>query len=173
MTEQEKYYVVEALDNQDRQHFTCGVSELDSYLKRQASQDTKKNVSVTYVIREASAQKVLGFYTLSSIGILPGELTEDIIKKLPKYPLLPGALLARLAIDISCKGQGLGARLLIDACKRTLTLSKQIGICAVVVEAKNEDAARFYKHFRFIEIPSRSNKLFLPIKTISSLELGD
>src|SRR3989338_1620800 len=75
------------------------IEALDHYLKMQASQDIKKNVAVTYILTSPDSEQILGYYTLSSIGIFSGELPEILVKKLPRYPILPGVLLGRLAVD--------------------------------------------------------------------------
>ena len=165
-------YVISHLEKKhNKNHFTSGIEVLDFYLKTQAGQDIKKNVAVTYVLTTESSQQVLGYYTLSSMGILPGELPDELIRKLPRYPILPGILLGRLAVDENFHGKKLGVYLLLDALKRSLAVSDQIGIVAVVVDAKNEMAAKFYKKYDFIELPENSHRLFLPLSTIKKLDL--
>ena len=110
----------------------------------QASQDIKKNVAVTYALTTQNSEQILGYYTLSSIGILPGDLPAQLVKKLPRYPVLPGVLLGRLAVDKNFQKQKIGFYLLMDALKRSLTVSNQIGMVAVIVGAKDEKAAAFY-----------------------------
>jgi GNAT superfamily N-acetyltransferase len=171
MIEVEENYVIEQLDKQDRIGFSCGVAELDRYLHTQANQDLKKSMSVTYVLTENGSNVILGYYSLSTIGIFPGELPNDLIKKFPKYPRLPGVLLGRLAIDEKYKGNGLGSRLLVDALRRSLVVSKQIGIVAVIVDAKNKAAMEFYKHFGFIAFIDNQFKLFIPLNSLKKLGL--
>ncbi|MBA2653350.1 MAG: GNAT family N-acetyltransferase [Tatlockia sp.] len=128
-------------------------------------------MSVTYVLTEKGNGNILGYYSLSTIGILPGELPDDVIKKLPKYPMLPGVLLGRLAVDERYKGNGLGSLLLLDALRRSIAVSKQIGIVAVIVEAKNEAAIKFYIHFGFLTFPENKFRLFIPLNTLKKLNL--
>lgn len=165
-------YQIESLDNKhNKSEFKCGVDALDQYLKTQAGQDIKKNIAITHVLTAKNSKKVLGFYTLSSIGIFPGELPANVVKRLPRYPVLPGVLIGRLAVDEQCQGQGLGQYLLIDSFKRSLTVSAQIGIVAVIVDAKNENAIAFYRQYGFISLPTNSHRLFLPLSTIKQLNL--
>jgi len=63
----------------------------------------------------------------------------------------------------------LGEFLLLDALYRCLQQSKQVASAAVVVEAKDEAAKRFYERFGFLSLPETPNRLFLPIKTIERL----
>jgi len=161
-------YQIEPLDKKhSKTEFKCGIDALDQYLK----QDIKKNVAVTHVLTATNSEKILGFYTLSSIGIFPGELPDDIVRKLPRYPMLPGVLIGRLAVDKKYRGQGLGLYLLMSALERSLAVSAQIGIVAVIVDAKNESAISFYKQYGFIALPENSHRLFLSLSTIKQLDL--
>lgn len=69
---------------------------------------------------------VLGFYTLSSYGIDVGELPPEVVKRLPRYPLIPATLLGRLAVNVERQGQGIGEFLLIDALRRAWEQSQHI-----------------------------------------------
>lgn len=165
-------YLIEVLDKKhNKSEFKCGINALDNYLKTQAGQDIKKNVAITHVITAKNNERVLGFYSLSSIGIFPGELPENIIKKLPRYPVLPGLLLGILAVDEKHHGQGFGVHLLIDALKRSLAISNHVGIVAVIVDAKDEKAKSFYERNGFLALCGNINRLFLPLSTIKQLQL--
>ena len=165
-------YIIERLDKKhDKNLFKCGAEALEQYLRRQAGQDIKKSVAISYVLIPRNSNQILGFYTISSIGIFTGELPEELVKKLPRYPVLPGILLGRLAVDQTHQGKKIGAYLLIDALKRSLIVSGQIGISAVIVEAKDEQAVNFYKHFGFVVFPENKHRLFLPLSTIKLLNL--
>ncbi len=165
-------YIIEPLDKKHKKsEFECGIEALDQYLKTQASQDIKKNVAVTYVLTPENSEEVLGYYTISSIGIFTGELPDEIVRKLPRYPVLPGILLGRLARDKKSRGSGVGSYLLMDALKRSVSVSNQIGIVAVIVDAKNNEAVAFYKEFGFIEFPDNNRRLFLPLSIIKQLDL--
>lgn len=172
MIDDNKKYIIAPLDKKhDKNEFNCGIDTLNQYLKIQAGQDVKKHVAVTYVLTTQTSDKILGYYTLSSIGIFPGELPDELIRRLPRYPVLPGILLGRLAVDRSCQGMGIGLYILIDALKRSLMVSNQIGIVAVIVDAKDENAVKFYEHFGFIKLPENSHRLFLSVSTIQKLDL--
>jgi GNAT superfamily N-acetyltransferase len=168
---QHEYEVARLEKKHSKQSFSCGHAELDKYLQTQAGQDTKKQISVTHVLTQLESNEVIGYYTLATIGIIPGELPESVIKKLPKYPQLPGVLLARLAVDKKFQGQKIGKFLLIDALKRSADISDQIGIIAIVVDAKDENASDFYKNYGFIECPENNRKLFLTMQTVKQLNV--
>jgi predicted GNAT family N-acyltransferase len=152
----------------DRAAFSCGSEALDNYLKTQASQDIAKRVAACFVLTP-DGRTVAGFYTLSQYSVDLVTLPEEIVKKLPKYPEVPATLVGRLAISERFRGQGLGEFLLLDALYRCLQQSKQVASAAVVVEAKDEAAKRFYERFGFLSLPETPNRLFLPIKTVERL----
>jgi predicted GNAT family N-acyltransferase len=163
-------FIVEHLGKKhDKASFSCGVQELDTYLKNQAGQDAKKKVSAPFVLIDACQNKVAGYYTLSMNSIVTKALPEATTKKLPKYPHLPSVLMGRLAIDQSYKGQKLGAFLLIDALKRTDEISTSIAATFFIVDAKDEAARSFYKHFGFETMEDDPFRLYLPMKTVSTV----
>jgi predicted GNAT family N-acyltransferase len=151
-----------------RAAFSCGNEALDNYLKTQASQDVAKHVAVCFILTP-DGKTVAGFYTLSQYSVDLVQLPEEIARKLPKYPEVPATLLGRLAVSQSFRGQKLGEFLLLDALSRSLRHSCEIASAAVVVDAKDEAAQRFYEHFEFISLPDIPGRLFLPMKTIEKL----
>jgi len=93
-------------------------------------------------------------------------------RRLPKYPEVPATLIGRLAISEKFRGQRLGEFLLLDALHRALEQSRQVASAAVIVDAKDESARRFYEHFDFLSLPGTPNHLFLPMRTIERLFSG-
>jgi predicted N-acetyltransferase YhbS len=161
---------IEALDKtHDRSRFTCGVEALDRYLKQQARQDADKRVAAAFVLIAPPAPQVLGYFTLSASVITADELPPELAKRLPRYPQLPVVLLGRLAVDHQLKGQKQGEFLLMDALRRSLEAAAQIGAMAVLVEAKDEAAEAFYRHFGFTPLKEQHARLFLPMKTVAEL----
>ncbi len=150
----------------DRAAFDCGVEALGRYIREQAGQDTKKKIAATFVLVGDTAEAIAGYYTLSSTSVHVGELPEHIAKKLPRYPLMPATLIGRLAVDTRYNGKGYGEFLLIDALKRSLISTEQIGSVAVVVDSKDDNAKAFYEHFQFIPLVNYSHRLFLPMAVI-------
>jgi GNAT superfamily N-acetyltransferase len=162
--------VVEPLGRQhDRAAFQCGAQALDRYLKQQARQDADKRVAAPFVAVAQPGARVLGYYTLSASVLTLDDLPADLARKVPRYPQLPVTLLGRLAVDQSAKGQGLGEHLLMDALFRSLTHAEQIAAMAVVVDAKDEPAASFYRHFGFLTLQAQPSRLFLPMQLVARL----
>ena len=159
--------IIEPLNrNHNRATFTCGIDSLDRYLKRQANQDIKRRISRVYIARSPQDEnKILGYYTLSALSIDLSCLPEEIMKKLPRHPI-PAALIGRLAVDRTTQGIGIGKFLLANAIKRTLAVSNEIAVYAMVVDAINQNAESFYKQFGFSRLSHNRNRLFLPLKSL-------
>lgn len=155
----------------DRKSFDCGVDELNIFLKQHANQNQSKNMSKTYVAVVAVSandhKKIYGYYTLSAGHIQCNQLPESVKSKLSKYPI-PIARIGRLAVDKDHKGQGIGGFLLHDAFSNVLSIADKMGVFAVVVDAKNDDAKVFYGNYGFTELQDSELTLFLPIDTIKS-----
>lgn len=152
----------------DRAVFLCGNDLLDNYLKKQASQDVRKYAAVCFVLTP-DGKTIAGYYTLSQYAVDLVHLPPEIVKKLPKYPEVPATLLGRLAVDEKFRGQKLGEFLLLDALNRSLEQSRTVASAAVVVDAKDDSARRFYEHFEFMALPDIPNRLLLSMKTIEEL----
>ena len=166
MTEYQHLVIAPLNPGHDRTGFQCGVAALDRYLKKQAKQDSKRRISRTFVATKPDNQNlVIGYYTLSSLSIELSQLPEKLVRKLPKHPL-PAALIGRLAVSRDAQGQGVGKMLLADAIKRTLAVSEQIAIYALVVDAIDDSAIGFYEQVGFTRLSDDSPRLFLPLKTI-------
>jgi predicted GNAT family N-acyltransferase len=88
-------------------------------------------------------------------------LSKEIAQKLPRYDTIPAALIGRLARDLRTRGQSVGELLLADAIKRALAVDRSMAVWAILVDAKNQRAAAFYKNFGFMPFPSRPGRLFL------------
>lgn len=155
----------------NRQEFDCGIKELNQYLSRYARQNHVKGINKAMVATKPDAPSTIdGYYTISSSTISFNSLPETGRKGLPNYPI-PCALIGRLAVDISCQGEGLGKELLVNALLRIVRASSEIGIYAVRVDAINGIAKQFYLKYEFIPFKDKPLSLFLPLKTIKQ-ELG-
>lgn len=150
-----------------REEFDCGVEALNTYLRRYARQNHEKNIARTYVAVD-EAKQVLGYYSLASASIEFESLPADYVKRLPKYPV-PAVRIARLAVSKEAQGKGLGERLLVDALKRILAVSAEVGVHVILVDAKNDKARAFYQRYGFGELYDESTTLFMPLETVRAL----
>ncbi len=161
-------YRIEPLgDGHDRAAFACGVEAMDRYLKTQAGQDVRRRVANCFVAVPADGSVIAGFYTLAAASIPLTALTPEQVRKLPKYPVLPAALLGRLAVDSRHAGRSLDSALLVDAVSRAASAAP--AIFALLVDAKDENAARFYRRMGFEPFASRPLTLFLTVATALKL----
>ena len=172
MHDRKPKFTIEPLDKKkhNRAVFACEQDPLNTYLRERASQDVEKKVAAIYVVT-ADGNTIAGYYTLSQYAIDAGNIPEQVFKKLrlPRYKTLPATLLGRLARDAKFKGFGLGELLLMSALSRALDHSKNVGSCAVVVDAKDQRATDFYIGHGFISLPGHANRLFLPMRTIEAM----
>ena len=145
----------------DRKGFSCGKEPLDTYLRTHATQDIRRGLAACFVATTPQG-RIAGYFTLSSHSVPLNDLPEDFRKKLPSRMPIPVALLGRLAVDQTFKGQGLGSVLLTYA----LTTAARPDVAAshaLVVDALDEEAAEFYRHHGLQGFPSAPMRLFMPL----------
>jgi hypothetical protein len=92
------------------------VVSLDRYFREQVSQDTKRRVATCFVAVDVEDQSIAGYYTLAATSIALSTLSPEIVKKLPRYPVVPAVLLGRLAVNGKYQGQGLAGRRSLGEC---------------------------------------------------------
>jgi GNAT superfamily N-acetyltransferase len=132
--------------------FSCGVPELDQWLKRSARTAASKHVGRTYVWVTADApEEVLGYFTLAPHVVRRAEVPGRIGRGSPDS--IPAILLARLALTNALHGHRLGGRLLVDALHRALDAVALAGGRLIVVDAIDRDATAFYEHYGFTRLP--------------------
>jgi GNAT superfamily N-acetyltransferase len=150
----------------NRSAFASGTEALDRYLQHQAGQDMRRRISNCFVATPDSVV-IAGYYTLAAASVPALDLSEDVKKRLPRYPVLPAALIGRLAVDRQFRRKGLGAALLFDALQRAV--KAEPAVFAAIVDAKDDDAAAFYSHHGFRAFASRPMSMFLPLATVAAL----
>jgi GNAT superfamily N-acetyltransferase len=143
--------------------FDCGRDALNRFLSRYAFQNQQAEASQTYVA--LADEKVVGYYTLVVGEVAFESAHERLTKGLARHPV-PIMLLARLAIETSWQGKGLGTGLLKDAMQRTMQAADIAGVRAFAVHAKDDEAKSFYEHFGFTPLPSDPYHLFRLLKDI-------
>lgn len=152
----------------DREAFGCGVPELDEYLRRRAGQDMRGRVAAVFVmVPESEPVRIAGYYSLSSAAIVLNDLPDNIVQKLPRYPVVPAILIGRLARDANFPG--IGRLLLLDALARALRHTDEVASAIVLVDAKNEQAGAFYSRYGFTQVSSESGRMFLPMNTVEKV----
>ncbi len=160
----EKPFRITSLGKHHNRHlFNSGSQSLDNYFWKHVTQDIRRNITACFVAIVDEGD-IAGYYTLASASVYLNDLPVIYKKKLPRYPTVPVVRMGRLAVDQRFKGQGLGGALLADALKRVVR--SEIAAFAIVVDAKDNTAAEFYRHHGFIDIVGQPLTLFLPMSTI-------
>jgi predicted N-acetyltransferase YhbS len=145
--------------------FDCAVPALNNYLKKFALQNQRSQSARTYVATRGEG--VVGYYTLAAASARREDTPARVAKGLAAHPV-PVILLARLAVDGSEKGKGLGTGLLKDALLRAVQAADIVGCRAVMVHAKDEGAQMFYQRFGFEPSPTDPFLLFLLMKDVKA-----
>lgn len=159
----------------DREAFSCGVSELDTFLKTRARKEAEQNLNKTFVLTRAEKpQEIIGYYTLSTRHIPVNDMPAELSKRLPRYNHLGVTLLGRFAIaekyqSTTAPKQSLGALLLTDVKLRTYKAAQSVasfGLLVDVLVGEKGDPTGFYLKYDFQRFPHNQSRLFLPMKTI-------
>lgn len=145
--------------------FDCGNPTLNEWLKKQSLRNQNSGASRTFVI--CQKKRVIGYYALASGSVERINAPGSIARNMPEP--IPVTILGRLAIDQEFQSQRLGGHMLKDALLRTISVSKTVGIRAILVHAISEEAKSFYLNYGFIESPLNSMTLLLSIKKIKAL----
>jgi GNAT superfamily N-acetyltransferase len=154
----------------ERDRFDCGASELNSFLRSTARQHQDKGLSRTFVLVDPDSEdplRVLAYFSLSACHAASEDLPDSLRKKLPRT--IPAILLGRLAVDREFQSRGHGSSLLVEAMRRVAQTASFVGVAGLFVDAKDEGAARFYSHFGFVALASNPLRLFLPMRTLTSI----
>lgn len=150
----------------DVKNFDCGNKDLNTYLQAIAGQHQRKFISKTYVLVDADKPaSVLAFYTLAIRKMITTEvLPASLKKRLPAE--IPGFSLARLAVDVNEKKKGLGEYLLLHAMNRAARVAAEIGGFALFVDAKDDQAAAFYRKYGYVSLPDNPHILCMPFSAM-------
>lgn len=142
--------------------FSCGIPELDAWLRDRALRNERQDVSRTFVACRGT--RVIGYYALAAGAVARVDAPKPLARNSPDP--IPVILLGRLAVDQGEQGSGLGGFLLRDALIRCLRAAEAIGARAVMVDAISDEAIAFYRRYEFISSPLRPSMLFLPMAFI-------
>lgn len=147
----------------DRKGFDCGQSELNDFLAKYARQAHESGASKTFIaVDDADGRTVLGFYTLSPAHVDFSAAPESVRPAGGGHHPIGAFRLGRLAVSLSMQGQGLGGELLIAAARRCIQASAQVGGTMLLIDAKDQRAADWYKSYGALEIPKAPLSLVLP-----------
>jgi predicted N-acetyltransferase YhbS len=144
----------------------CGREQLDRWLRAYAGQGQRRDTARTFVVCRQGETDVVGYYTLVASQVEQSEATSAVRSGTSKHFPIPVCLIARLAVDRSEQGGGLGRSLLLDALQRTERASRSVAMRAVLVHALDEEAAAFYARFGFKPASAEPLTLMVPLEAV-------
>jgi predicted GNAT family N-acyltransferase len=162
-----RFGAVEPLGSHHRvERFECGREQLDRWLRAYAGQGQRRGTARTFVVCHREETDVVGFYTLVASQVEQDAATYEVGRGTSGRFPIPVCLIARLAVERSAQGSGLGRSLLLDALRRTERASRSVAMRAVLVHALDEEAAAFYAHFGFKAVGSEPLTLMVPLEAV-------
>ncbi|MCF6775266.1 GNAT family N-acetyltransferase [Thiotrichales bacterium 19X7-9] len=151
----------------NRENFDCGDHDLNMFLKQHARRTHERGGAKTFLAIEKNNSEILGYYTLSPASISYENAPDEIKKQLARHDV-PVFRLCRLAIDINFQKMGLGGQLLLAAGKRCLKVSTEVGGVAMLIDAKNDQVAKWYASYGALQLEDNPLSLIIPLKTIKN-----
>ncbi len=152
---------VERLDRQSLAGFSCGHGDLDEWLALHATSATGHGTRTYLLVNEA--ERVVGYFSLAPHLLSRGEAPRRLARGAPEN--IPAVLLAKLALDTTLHGQGLGAELLVRALETILGAAREVGGRVIVVDAIDAAARSFYERHDFQPLPGASHRLIMKMST--------
>lgn len=144
------------------EEFDCGDEVLNKWLKLRASRNQREGSSRTWVVTDG--QRVVAYYASSTAVLARATATKRAARNQPDP--LPAMLLGRLAVDREHQSRGLAAALLKHFLLKALEVAQHTGVRLVLVHAKDDQAANFYRHYGFESSPIDELTLLLLVKDI-------
>ena len=138
-------------------------------MRTRARKEMHARSSACYVlVEEADPGRIVGYYTLSQTSVDTARLPEPTAKRLPRYPQLGATLIGRLARDLAWRGRQAGRLLLVDALRRCVRYSAEVGAVVVVTDPKDNNARAFYAGHGFVPLDER--RMFIPMSELIEQE---
>lgn len=162
-----EYESVALSDRHDVASFDCGVPSLNAWLADQALRAQQAGTARTFVWASAQApEKIWAYFSLA-----PTEVTRDVLSRGQSsgYTTVPGYLLARLAVHADLRGRAYGGQLLVDALSRVARAAEAGGGRLVVVDALDDAAASFYRHYDFTPVKGNPHRLVMKMANVRNL----
>jgi GNAT superfamily N-acetyltransferase len=143
--------------------FNSGNGDLDAWLQRHALAAQRMDSARTFVATRRG--RVIGYFSLTMGSVLRAEAPAKLIRGMPAYPVSM-VLLARLAVDQSEQGKGVGAMLLAEALRKAVAAGEVAAARLIVVDAVDDSAAAFYQHYGFIRTPENPHRFYRRMKDV-------
>jgi GNAT superfamily N-acetyltransferase len=146
--------------NHDVSAFDCGSDAQTAWLRDHALQAQQAETARVYVACLAGSNRVVGYYALAAGSVGPEDAPARLTQGAGRYAI-PVVILARLGVDATEQGRGLGAALVRDALLQTVWVAERLGVRALLIHAENEAAAEFYRNLCTAFEPSPTDPLHL------------
>jgi GNAT superfamily N-acetyltransferase len=160
----------------DRTAFSCGVAQIDNYFRKTANKLVKAGNLRVFVMSRDADDAMIGFYAVNAHAVDYQDLPDTFARTRPGHGQIPAAYIAMIAVDQRCVGQGFGGDLLVDALLRIARVADSLGLAIVMLDVFDcgnpTVVARrqaLYASYGFQPLPSRPQRMFLPIATIRAL----
>lgn len=158
-------FTVEPLGDHDATDFTSGNADLDTWLRKHAHGATGHGTR-TYVL--VSTERILvGYFAIAPHFIDRNAAPPRLARGASKQ--IPAILLAKLALDGSIQGRGLGSELLLHGLTTVITAAREAGGRIVVVDAIDQNASEFYEHHDFKPLPDQPRRLAMKLSTAAKV----
>jgi GNAT superfamily N-acetyltransferase len=156
------------LKKHDRKSFDCGDPPINDFLQRYARQSHESGAAKTFLaIENAGSKAILGFYSLAPGSLSYADTPETVRRGLARHDV-PGFRLARIASDLRWQGQSLGGQLLAAAARRCLRAAVEVGGVVLIIDAKNDRAARWYTNYGAVRLNNRPLTLVMSLATFAA-----
>ena len=156
--------LLERLDtHHDVSTFDLGNDMLDGWLRRHALAAQRMDSARTFVATRGG--RVVGYFSLTMGSVLRAEAPAKLVRGMPTYPV-GMVLLARLAVDQSQQGKGVGAMLLAEALRKAVAAGEVAAARLIVVDAVDDNAAAFYERYGFVRAPEHPLRLYRRMKDV-------
>ncbi len=155
---------VEPLTDHDVSEFSCGDADLDDWLRRHAHTARGQGTRTYVVVDDAGV--VVGYFAIAPHLLARDDASVRLARGAPDR--IPAILLAKLALDSSVQGRGLGSELLVVALGVIVAAAKRAGGRIVLVDATSDDAREFYERHDFERLPGHTHRLFMKLSSVAN-----
>jgi GNAT superfamily N-acetyltransferase len=152
----------------DRKAFDCGHAEMNDFLRRYARQSHELGGAKTFLaVEDRNPARILGFYSVAPAALASERAPETLRRGLARHDV-PGFRLARLATHVAVQGQGLGGQLLAAAARRCIRAAAEVGGVVLIIDAKDERAAKWYAGYGAVPLQDNPNTLVMALATFAT-----
>jgi len=156
------------LRKHDRKSFDCGDPAMNDFFERYARQSHESGAAKTFLgIDNADNKSILGFYSLAPGALAYADMPAMVRRGLARHDV-PGFRLAHIATDLRWQGQGVGGQLLGAAARRCLRAAAEVGGVALIIDAKNNRAARWYASYGAVPLSNKPLTFVMSLATFAA-----